>query len=55
MVPKNLDRDKEFVLNNDIYAKEKVVEGDIVDEVIIIDCNLDANKELTSNIKEVKK
>ena len=55
LVPKNLDKDKEFLLNNDIYAKKKVVEGDVVDEMVLVDCNLDANKELTCNIKEVKK
>ena len=55
LVPKNLDKDKEFLLNNDIYAKKKVVEGDVVDEMVVVDCNLDANKELTCNIKEVKK
>ena len=53
LVPKNLDKDKEFLLNNDIYAKKKVVEKDVVDE-IITGCNLDANKELTCNIKVVK-
>ena len=54
LIPKNLDKDKEFLLNNDIYAKKKVVEGDVVDEMVVVDCILDANKELTCNIKEVK-
>ena len=55
LVPKNLDKNQEFVLDNDIYAGKKVVEGDVVDEMVVVDCNLDANKELTCNIKEVKK
>ena len=54
LVPKNLDRDKEFLLNNDIYAKKKLVEGGVVDEMVVIDCNLNANKELTCNIKGVE-
>ena len=55
LIPKNLDKDEELLLDSDIYAGKKVVEGDVVYEMVVIDCSSDANKELTCNIKEVKK
>ncbi|KKO73682.1 hypothetical protein AAJ76_3110001386, partial [Vairimorpha ceranae] len=55
LLPKNLNKDKEFVLDSDIYVGKKVVGEEVVDEMVVVDCNLDANKELTCNIKEVKK
>ena len=55
LLPTNLNKDKEFVLDSDIYVGKKVVGEEVVDEMVVVDCNLDANKELTCNIKEVKK
>ena len=37
LVPKNLGKDEELLLDSDINARKKVVEGDVVDEMVVIE------------------